>query len=293
MSRFQFQFIVFFLYFIIISAQNDDRKDVEWDENDPRWETKIPNWWDEENFVPPVGPIEERSKKFWLTQGQNLLNEKVNQKLNMNKAKNLVIFIGDGMGLGTLMATRSYINDVKTQLSFEKFPHIGLAKTYCINYQIPDSSCTATAILSGVKNNYGTISMTGDVNLRECSKQQDNDTHVDTIFKYAQDAGRSTGVITTTRVTHATPAASYAHTCSRYWESDDGVPEGCADIAHQMIYGDVGSKLDVVMGGGRRSFLPNTVNGGIRMDNKNLIAEYLKKQEENNKIALVLQNKVS
>lgn len=75
--------------------------------------TKIPNWWDEENFTPPVGPSEERKKKFWIDKGQNLLNKKVNQKLNTNKAKNLIIFIGDGMGLATLMATRSYIDDVK------------------------------------------------------------------------------------------------------------------------------------------------------------------------------------
>lgn len=293
MCRRSVKVLVLLSCIVSINAQNDDLKDIEWGENDPRWETKIPNWWDEANFVPPVGPLEERSKEFWLNHGQNLLKEKVNRKLNTNKAKNLVIFIGDGMGLATIMATRSYIKDVQTQLSFEKFPNTGLAKTYCINYQIPDSSCTATAILSGVKNNYGTISLTGEVNLRDCTKQQDNSTHVDTIFKHAQDSGKSTGVVTTTRLTHATPAASYARTSSRYWESDDGVPEGCDDIAYQMIHGDVGSKLDVAMGGGRRAFLPYLTDGGIRADNKNLINEYLKIQAENNKIALLLQNKVS
>lgn len=277
----------------LICAQNDDRKDVEWDENDPRWDTKIPNWWDEENFVPPVGPIEERSKAFWVNKGQNLLNQKVSKKLNTNRAKNLVIFIGDGMGLATLMATRSYLNDVKTELSFEKFPHSGLSKTYCINYQIPDSSCTATAILTGIKNNYGTIAMSGDVNLRNCSAQRDNNTHVDSIFKHAQDAGKSTGVVTTTRVTHATPAAAYAKSSSRYWESDEGVPEGCNDIAYQMIHGEIGSKLDVVMGGGRRNFLPTNDNAGVRTDNRNLIDEYLTLQTRNNKKAQVVHNRVS
>lgn len=183
----------------LIVAQNDDKKDVEWSENDPRWTDKIPNWWDEANFVPPVGPVEERSKKFWVDQGQALLNKKVNQKLNTNKAKNLVIFIGDGMGLATLMATRSYINDVKTELSFEKFPHTGLAKTYCINYQVPDSACTGTAILTGVKTNYGTIGVSDGVNLRDCEAQQDENTHTDSIFTYAQKAGKATGVVTTTR----------------------------------------------------------------------------------------------
>lgn len=278
---------------LLICAQNDDRKDVEWNENDPRWKEKIPNWWDEKNFVPPVGPVEERSKSFWTKKGQNFLHQKVNQKLNTNKAKNLVIFIGDGMGLPTLMATRSYINDVKTELSFEKFPHTGLSKTYCINYQIPDSACTATAILTGTKNNFGTIAMTGDVNLRDCSAQRDNNTHVDSILKHAQDAGKSTGVITTTRVTHATPAAAYAKSSSRYWEYDAGVPEGCSDIAYQMIHGETGSKLDVVMGGGRRNFLPNVDNAGLRTDKRNLIDEYLSLQSKNNKRARVLQNRVS
>lgn len=199
----------FFVFMLIsqsvieICTQNDEQRDVEWTENDPRWEAKIPNWWDEENFVPPIGPIEERSTKFWQDFGQNLLNKKINQKENLNRANNLIIFLGDGMGISTLMATRSYINDVQTELSFEKFPYSGLSKTYCINYQVPDSACTATAIMTGVKNNYGTIGLNGNVNLRNCTAQLDNSTHLHSILKYAQDAGKSTGFITTTRVTHA------------------------------------------------------------------------------------------
>jgi alkaline phosphatase len=279
------------LFSCSVFSQNDENKNVEWDENDPRWDAKIPNWWDEENFVPPVGPQQERSKSFWLNQGQQTLNKKINQKLNENKAKNVVIFIGDGMGLGTQMATRSYMNDVNTELSFEKFQHSGLAKTYCINYQIPDSSCTATAILTGSKNNYGTISVDGNVNLRNCAAQRENKTHIDSIFKYAQDAGLSTGVITTTRITHATPATIYSHSSSRYWESNENAPEGCDDIAYQLIHGEIGSKLDAIMGGGRRHFLPNT-ESGYRTDNRNLINEYLNRQMTENKQAQVVQNKV-
>lgn len=210
----------------------------------------------------------------------------------MNKAKNLVIFIGDGMGLATLMATRSYIEDVKTELSFEKFDHSGLSKTYCINYQTSDSACTATAILTGVKNNYGTVAVTGDVNLRNCSGQQDEANRVDSIFKYAQDAQKSTGVITTTRVTHATPSACYAQTASRYWESNENTAEGCDDIALQLIHGEIGSKLDVAMGGGRRHFLPTRINGGLRTDDRDLIDEYLTLQEKNGFRARVVQNRV-
>lgn len=291
MSRCSLVVIVLVSCFVLASAQNDDKKNIEWSENDERWIKKIPNWWDEANFVPPKGPIEERKKDFWIKQGQNLLNEKVNQKLNTNKAKNLVIFIGDGMGLATLMATRSYIDDVKVELSFEKFHHSGLAKTYCINYQTPDSSCTATAILTGVKNNYGTVAVSGDVNLRECSEQQNESNRVDSIFKYAQDAKKATGVLTTTRITHATPAASYAQSASRYWESNENAFEGCDDIAHQLIHGKIGSNLDVVMGGGRRHFLPST-DAGMRTDGRNLIGEYLSLQQEKGFNARVVQNRV-
>lgn len=283
---------VFFGFFQLSSSQNDDNKNNLWDEDDPRWTEKIPNWWDEENFISPVGPIEERSKDFWLSHAQKTLKDKTERKLNVNRAKNLVIFIGDGMGLATLMATRSYIDDVKTELSFEKFHHTGLAKTYCINYQIPDSSCTATAILTGVKNNYGTLAVTGDVNLRNCSAQQ-NTPKVNSIFKYAQDAGKSTGIVTTTRITHATPAAAYAQSASRYWESNENTPKGCDDIALQLVHGEIGSKLDVSLGGGRRHFLPNVDSLGLRTDNRSLITEYLNMHQANNKKAKVALNRVS
>lgn len=291
-------FCLFFLFYLILPSrfafsQNDDNKDVEWSANDPRWETKIPNWWDEENFKPPVGPIEEWKQDFWMSNGQKLLDQKLRQKMNTKKAKNLVIFIGDGMGLPSLMATRSYIGDVKVELSFEKFSHTGLAKTYCINYQVPDSACTASAILTGVKCNYGTIAVTGDVNLRDCNAQQDESSRTHSIFKHAQADGRATGIITTTRVTHATPAAAYASSASRYWESDSSTPQGCEDIAHQLIHGDIGSKLDVILGGGEMNFVPTETSSGSRTDGRNLITEYRDKQKSLNKRAAVVYNKVS
>lgn len=285
------------LVFTSAFAHQEATRNEQWEADDPRWEN-IPNWW-EDSFQPASGPVEERSRQFWIDQGQNLLHEKINKKLNLNKAKNLVILIGDGMGISTQMAARSYSGDVKSELSFEKFPYSGLSKTYCINHQVPDSACTATAIFSGVKTNFNVLSLTGNVKLRNCSAQQEESNHVDSIFKYAQDAGKSTGFVTTTRVTHATPAAIYAKSSTRYWESNDDVPEeGCDDIALQMIRGKIGSKLDVMMGGGRRSFLPNThvnENGerGIRTDNRNLISEYLEMHQTQGKRASYIHNRVS
>jgi alkaline phosphatase len=295
----KFMFESLFATFLVSQVIGNEKssRNVQWEYDDPRWDLKIPNWWDEANFVPPNGPVEEKSREFWVNQGQNLLYKKVHQKINTNKAKNLVIFIGDGMGLSTQMAARAYIADEQTELSFEKFPFSGLSKTYCINYQVPDSACTATAILSGIKNNFNVVSLSGDVNIRNCTAQNDKKNQVDSILKYAQDAGKATGLVTTTRVTHATPAAAYAKSASRYWEANNGVPEGCDDIALQLIHGDVGSNLDVVMGGGRREFLPNTLinenlERGFRTDSRNLINEYKKLHLKRHKKSEILNHRL-
>lgn len=80
------------------------------------------------------------------------------------------------------------------------------SQTYCVNYQVPDSACTATAFLSGIKTNFGVLSMSANVPLLNCGAENDKNNHVDSIFKYAQDAGKATGIVTNTRITHATPA---------------------------------------------------------------------------------------
>jgi alkaline phosphatase len=77
---------------------------------------------------PSNAPLQEQNSAFWQNHGQNLLRNKVNQGINTNVAKNVIIFIGDGMGLSTQMASRVYINDLNTELSFEKFPFTGLSK---------------------------------------------------------------------------------------------------------------------------------------------------------------------
>lgn len=134
--------------------------------------------------------------------------------------------------------------------------------------------------------------MTAEVDVRDCRKQQDNSTHLDSIFKFAQDAGRATGVVTNTRLTHATPAATYAQSASRVWESNSNTPHGCDDIAHQMINGRVGSKLDVIMGGGLSHFLPEE-SSGLRTDGRNLINEYHELQRQQNSRFVYVTDRVS
>lgn len=108
------------------------------------------------------------------------------------------------MSIATQTATRIYMGTEEINLSFEEFPYAGLTKTYCVNYQVPDSACTATALLSGIKNNFGVLSMNANVPLNNCSAEMDNG--VDSIFKHAQNAGKATGVVTNTKITDATVA---------------------------------------------------------------------------------------
>lgn len=81
--------------------------------------TQVPN--------PHIPPMEYNSE-FWIEQAQKLLHEKVKAKFNTNKAKNIIMFLGDGMSLETLAVTRVYAGSEQHMLSFEKFPHIGLSK---------------------------------------------------------------------------------------------------------------------------------------------------------------------
>lgn len=72
---------------------------------------------------------------YWITKAQSTLDDILHRKLNNHTAKNIILFLGDGMGLSTTAATRMAIKSEETELSFEKFPHVGLSKTYCVNRQ--------------------------------------------------------------------------------------------------------------------------------------------------------------
>ncbi|XP_040152044.1 alkaline phosphatase-like [Anopheles arabiensis] len=236
---------------------------------------------DNPDWVPPTAPTREKDREYWLTSGQARLRRQLElNEQNINVAKNVIIFLGDGLSIPTLAATRMYMGGEELELSFETFPHTGLAKTYCINYQVSDSACTAAAILTGVKNNYGTIGVSGHVPLRNCPLSLQESNRLTSILKYAQEDGRSTGIVTNTRITHATPAVAYAVSGARYWEDDTELPPGCVDIATQLVHGDIGTNLTVALGGGSRHFYPTGTldrNGepGRRTDGRNLVDEWI------------------
>lgn len=114
-------------------------------------------------------------------------------------------------------------------------------QTYCSDAQVADSACTATAYLCGVKTNIQTIGVTPTVKFNNCTLSQNPANQVNSILAWAQAAGLSTGIVTTTTVTHASPAGTYAHTANRDWENNAKVEESgqdsneCDDIAEQLV----------------------------------------------------------
>lgn len=151
--------------------------------------------------------------------------------------------------------------------------------------------------MTGSKNNYGTVGVTGEVRLQNCTAAQEEKNHLKTIMRWAQEQGKSTGIVTTTRLTHATPAASYAVSPDREYENDANTPEGCIDIAKQLIYGETGKNFKVQLGGGSREFYPQNdwIHGwnGSRTDNLRLAQDWVTMKNVNGTNAKLVLNRVS
>jgi alkaline phosphatase len=204
------------------------------------------------------------------------------------QARNVILFVGDGMSLATVTAARILEGQIaggsgeENALSFEHMPWIGLAKTYTVNAQVADSGGTATALLAGVKTKSDVLSVSAAIEIGDCAATPA--LSVPTLFELAEDAGLATGIVTTARVTHATPAAAYAHSPNREWEADANLPPsaaGCSDIAGQLVQFPHGDGIDVVLGGGRAPFLPrdsadpeDRTIGGWRLDGRDLTWEW-------------------
>ena len=208
-------------------------------------------------------------------------------------AKNVILFIGDGMGVSTVTAIRILDGQLKGMpgeenvLSFERFPHVALSKTYEVNQQVGESAGTATAIMTGQKTNAGFLGVSSSAVRKNCASARGN--HLPSVLELAESMGKSTGVVTTTKLTHATPASTYAHVTERDWENDRDLTDearqnGCTDIAAQLIEFPHGNGIEVAMGGGRIKFLPNDIEDPEgadtrkgRQDARNLPQEWLQK----------------
>ena len=143
--------------------------------------------------------ILKEDKSFWMDQGKKDIRKALFRPLNLNKAKNIVFFLGDGMGPSTVTAARIYAGQKlgklgeEHSLAFELFPNVGLVKTYNVDKQVADSAGSATAYLTGVKGRYGTLGLDVTAPYNVCRPDLGRHPHVDSILKWAQDSGKDTG----------------------------------------------------------------------------------------------------
>jgi alkaline phosphatase len=240
----------------------------------------------------PVKRAESRDQ--WYADGRRAVEEARRLRAITARAKNIILFVGDGMGISTVTAARILEGQLRGEsgeenlLSFERLPFLALSKTYSVNQQTSDSAPTMTAIITGVKTNDGLISVDQDVAQGDHTTVKGNE--LPSFLELAEDAGLSTGIVSTARITHATPAACYAHTADREWECDADMPQaaresGFPDIARQLIEFSRGDGLEVVLGGGRSKFLPRAATDpedagrtGERADGRDLINEWIKQR---------------
>ncbi|HEY5972034.1 MAG TPA: alkaline phosphatase [Pseudoxanthomonas sp.] len=236
--------------------------------------------------VPQVAHPQGETPAWWYRSGA--ARAAGNGAMN-GRAKNVILFLGDGMSLTTVAAARILEGQRKgnpgeeNSLSWEQFPHTAFSKTYNTDSQTPDSAGTMTAITTGVKTHMGAIGVTaGDRN--DCADSLGKAAL--TWLELAGSAGLATGIVSTARLTHATPAATYAHAPDRNWENDTDLPasavaRGCTDIARQLVAPRFGTGPVVILGGGRSEY--TTVEQrdpeyddkvGQRLDGRDLVGEW-------------------
>lgn len=175
------------------------------------------------------------------------------------RAKNVILFIGDGMGISTITAARIYDGQKRGEtgeentLSFERFPNVALVKTYNTNAQVPDSAGTATAIHTGTKTRIGVLGIGPEAEKGVCADALAHPLSL--LGEEVKQRGLALGIVTTTRLTHATPASVYSRSADRDWEIDANIPadqqgQGCQDIAFQLSE----AQFDLALGGGTAMF---------------------------------------
>jgi len=208
------------------------------------------------------------------------------------EAKNVIFFLGDGMGPVTVTASRIYKYGEAGKLTMETLGRTARVKTYSLDAQTTDSAPSMGAYMTGVKSRNEVVSMDGNTRAQGAFKPSTdtsvtpnvssainncpatgNGVAVPTLLEQAIAKSKATGVVTTARLTHATPATTYAHICNRNAEYD---------IARQAVPGGAGANpalgtggVDVLMGGDSRYWVPfnTSIPNKGRPDGRNLVSE--------------------
>lgn len=187
----------------------------------------------------------DTSKKAVITAEPQIV-EKATTLPSSGKAKNIILLIGDGMGI-TQISAGLYSNS--NSLHLERFKNIGLHKNYSSDALITDSAAGATAFACGVKTYNGAIGVDPDTNA------------VKTILEEAEMKGLKTGLVATSTIEHATPASFIAHNRSR---------KNYEEIVLDFLKTDA----EILIGGGQKTFERR------EMDDRNLTEEFRAKGYE-------------
>ncbi|NXD25925.1 PPBI phosphatase, partial [Spelaeornis formosus] len=247
-------------------------------------------------------PDAEKSPGYWNKGARRRLELALALQPAALRAKNIILFMGDGMGLSTMSAARIYKGQLaggsgeESVLAMETFPHMALAKTYTIDRQVPDSAGTGTAYLCGVKANAKTLGLSGAAVYGKCRTTFGNEElPIPTVIPVPMlraahgTLGQGTGAWHHSAVARAGFSASTAHPLIPASVSapspSDARLQGCKDIAWQLVHN---VDINVILGGGRKYMTPvgtpdpeypmNSKQNGIREDGKNLIDMWLEKQ---------------
>lgn len=201
------------------------------------------------------------------------------QAYQEQRAKNVIFFLGDGMGLNTLTAARIFHAGEEGELTIDRLPESAFVKTFSNDAMVTDSAAGMAAYMTGVKQNNGVISMSAgtrsiapgkDANGNALVSKCENGSPAATLLELARRRGMALGVVTNTSVTDATPASAYGHGCHRKLETDFAAMLVPGGAGYNSALGSRG--LDVLFGGGAQFFTP-FARGGKRADNRDLLAE--------------------
>lgn len=212
---------------------------------------------------------------------EEVLQAALERTPNTAPARNVILFIGDGMGVSTVTATRilagqrAGVDGASYDLAFDTMPYGGLVRTYSTDALVTDSANGASAITTGHRTINGGIGVDGGARRGVCDPSR----HVPTLAQRAKrELGKAVGVVATSTLTDASPAAFFAHVPDRNWQSDADMPEaaraaGCRDIAAQLVAAADDLRPDLALGGGLSYFRPESA-GGRRQDGQDLTATW-------------------
>lgn len=168
-----------------------------------------------------------------------------------SKAKNIILFLGDGTGMSTVNASSIHGYGEPRALYVQNMPHIALSETSSASNWVTDSAAGMTAIVTGQKTHNGVISQSSSA-----IRGKKDGEPLKTILEYAEENGLSTGVVSNSSVADATPAACYAH-------ENDRAKHG--EIFRQVLSPKFGDGIDVIIGPGRTSILEKTAVLGVNL----------------------------